>query len=94
MYGFSWLPLLLIFNFERLLYARNVQLTFHCSAWLRTTGTCLGFGICIYMRTWCLDFDVCAAFELVDRPLMQRLARDHRYTPIVLFDRVFMHVRY
>ena len=37
-----------------------------CSAWLGTTGTCLGFGICIYMCTWYLDFDVCGAFELVD----------------------------
>ena len=55
---------------------------------------CLGFGICIYMRTWCLDFDVCGAFELVDWPLMQCLARDHRYAPIFLFGRVFMHVRY
>ena len=55
---------------------------------------CLGFGICIYMHTWCLDFDVCGAFKFVDRPLMQRLAKDHRYTPIVLFGQVFMHVRY
>ena len=39
MYGFSWLPLLLISNFERLLYAQNVRLTFPCSAWLGTTGT-------------------------------------------------------
>ena len=54
----------------------------------------LGLWICIYMHTWCLDFDVCGAFELVDRPLMQGLARDHRYAPIVLFGRVFMHVRY
>ena len=46
------------------------------------------------MRTWCLDFDVCGAFDLVDGPLMQRLARDHRYAPIVLFGRVFKHVRY
>ena len=66
MYGFSWLPFLLIFNFERLLYARNMRLTFPYIAWLGTTGMCLGFGICIYMRTWCLDFDVCGAFELVD----------------------------
>ena len=66
MYGFSWLPLLLIFNFERLLYARNVPLTFPCSTWLGTIGTCLDFGICIYMRTWYLEFDVCGAFELVD----------------------------
>ena len=66
MYGFSWFPLLLILNFERLLYARNVRLTFPCSAWLGITGMCLGFGICIYMRTWCLDFDVCGAFDLVD----------------------------
>ena len=66
MYGFSWLPLLLIFNFERLLYAQNVRLTFPYIAWLGTTGTYLGFGICIYMRTWCLDFDVSGAFEIVD----------------------------
>ena len=39
MYGFSWLPLLLISNFERLLYAQNVRLTFPCSAWLGTIGT-------------------------------------------------------
>ena len=65
-----------------------------CNAWLGTTGTCLGFGICIYMCTWCLDFDVCGAFELVDWPLTQQLAKDHRYAPIVLFGRVFMHVRY
>ena len=65
MYGFSWLPLLLIFNFERLLYAQNVRRTFPYSSWIGTTGTCLGFGICIYMHTWCLDFDVCGAFELV-----------------------------
>ena len=38
MYGFSLLPLLLISNFERLLYAQNVRLTFPCSAWLGTTG--------------------------------------------------------
>ena len=94
MYGFSWLPSILIFNFERLLYARNVRLTFPYSTWLGTTGTSLGFGICIYMRTWCLDFDICGAFELVDLPLMQLLARDHNYAPIVLFGRVFMHVRY
>ena len=37
-----------------------------CRAWLGTIGTRLGFGICIYMLTWCLDFDVCGAFELVD----------------------------
>ena len=37
-----------------------------CSAWLGTTGTCLGFGICIYLHTWCLDFDSCGAFELVN----------------------------
>ena len=66
MYGFSWLSLLLIFNFERLLYARNVRLTFPYSAWLGTTGTCLGFGICIYMRTWCLDFDVYGALKFVN----------------------------
>ena len=65
-----------------------------CSAWLGTTGTCLGFDICIYMRTWCLDFDICGAFELFHWPLMHRLVRDHRYAPIVLFGRVFMHVRY
>ena len=65
-----------------------------CSAWLGTIGTCLGIGICIYMRTWCLDFDVCGALELVDWPFMQRLAKDHRYTPIFLFSQVFMHVRY
>ena len=65
-----------------------------CSTWLGTTGTCLSFGISIYMRTWCLDFDICGAFKLVDWPLMQRLARDLRYAPIVLFGRVFMHVRY
>ena len=46
------------------------------------------------MRTWRLDIDVCGAFELVDWPLMQHLAKDHRYLPIVLFGRVFMHVRY
>ena len=41
MYGFSCLPLLflLISNFEILLYAQNVRLTFPCSAWLGTTGT-------------------------------------------------------
>ena len=39
MYGFSWLPFLLISNFERLLYAQNVRLTFSSSAWLGTTGT-------------------------------------------------------
>ena len=39
MYGFSWLPLLLISNFETLLYVQNVRLTFPCSAWLGTTGT-------------------------------------------------------
>ena len=39
MYGFSWLALLLISNFERLLYAQNVRLTFPCSAWLGTKGT-------------------------------------------------------
>ena len=39
MYGFSWLPLLLISNFERLLYAQNVQLMFPCRAWLGTIGT-------------------------------------------------------
>ena len=39
MYGFSWLPFLLISNFERLLYAQNVGLTFPYSAWLGTTGT-------------------------------------------------------
>ena len=39
MYGFSWLPLLLISNFEILLYAQNVLLTFPCSTWLGTTGT-------------------------------------------------------
>ena len=66
MYGFSYLPLLLIFNFKRLLYTRNVRLTFPYSAWLWTIGTCLGFGICIYMCICCLDFDVCGAFELVD----------------------------
>ena len=55
-----------------------------CIASLGTTSTCLGFGICIYMRTWCLDFDVYGAFELVN----------HMYTSIVLFGRVFMHVRY
>ena len=42
------------------------------------------------MRTWCLEFDICGAFELVDLPLMQRLARDHRYEPIVLISLVFM----
>ena len=45
----------------------------------RDLGTCLGVGICIHMRTRCLDFDICDAFESFDRPLMQRLARDHRY---------------
>ena len=64
------------------------------SAWLGTTRTCLGFGICNYMRTWCLEFDVCGALELVELPLMQGLAKDHRCTPIVLFGRVFLHVRY
>ena len=39
MYGFSWLPLILISNFERLLYAQNVRLTFPYSAWLGTIGT-------------------------------------------------------
>ena len=39
MYGFSWLPLLLISNFEKLLYAQNVRLTFPFRAWLGTTGT-------------------------------------------------------
>ena len=39
MYGFSWLPLLLISNFEKLLYAQNVRLTFPCSAWLGTADT-------------------------------------------------------
>ena len=65
MYGFSWLPLLLIFNFDRLLYARNVRLTFPLQRMARDY-TCLGFGICIYMRTLCFEFDVCGAFELVD----------------------------
>ena len=39
MYVFSWLPLLLISNFERSLYAQNVLLTFPCSAWLGTIST-------------------------------------------------------
>ena len=65
-----------------------------CSAWLGTIGTCLGFGIFIYMHTWCLDIDICGAYELVNSPLIQCLAWDHRYAPIVLFGRVFMHVRY
>ena len=43
---------------------------------------CLGVGICIHMRTWCLDFDICGAFELIDLPLMQRLARDPGTHPL------------
>ena len=39
MYGLFLHPLLLISNFEILLYAQNVQLTFPCNAWLGTTGT-------------------------------------------------------
>ena len=39
MYGYSFLPLLLISNFEKLFYAQNVRLTFPYSAWLRTTCT-------------------------------------------------------
>ena len=54
----------------------------------------LGLWYFIYMRTWCLDFDIYGAFEIFGWPLMQRLARDYRYAPIVLFGRVFMHVRY
>ena len=37
-----------------------------CCAWLGTSGTCLGVGIYIHMHTWCLDFDICGAFDLVD----------------------------
>ena len=31
----------------------------------RDHSYCLGFGICIYMRTWCLDFDVCDHLRLL-----------------------------
>ena len=31
-----------------------------------TSGTCLGVGVCIHMRTWCLDFYNCDAFEPFD----------------------------
>ena len=31
-----------------------------------TSAMFLGVGICIHICTWCLDFDICGAFELVD----------------------------
>ena len=55
MYGFFWLPFLLIFNFERLLYASNVRLTFPYNAWLGTTSMCFNVGNEFHMDAWCLS---------------------------------------
>ena len=53
-----------IFGFKCMMYDVLFCPTYSCCAWLGTSGTCLGVGICIHMRTWCLDFDICDAFVL------------------------------
>ena len=55
-----------IFGFKGMMYDVLFSPTYSYCAWLGTSGKCLGVGICIHTRTWCLDFDICGAFELVN----------------------------
>ena len=55
----------LIFGFKCMMYDVLFSLPI-CYAWLGISGTFFSIGICIHMRTWCLDFNNCDAFELFD----------------------------
>ena len=55
-----------IFGFKCIMYDVLFALPILAYAWLGISGICLGIGICIHMRTWCLDFNICDAFEPFD----------------------------